>query len=244
MKKVKIFIVLCILGIIFQVQPSAAKTGKVILNKTNIKLKKGNSFQLKLKNCRSKVKWSTSDVKIVSVSNKGKIRGKRTGTAIVKAKTGKNTYKCKVRVYSKETTVNMKYNNDVFTKKTLSYIKEIHWGKDVVSDKSSIKKIYSKFSALKFQSTDTPRGIFANSENTPVEEMKDGILTPVRFILKDNRQITAEFSSGQVRIQKGSINEMGNLQVTSNQLYDIQNWIGNAFFESIEKLFKSYSTFD
>ena len=68
------------------------------LNKTKLTLKVGKKYKLKLKNYKKKVKWSSSKKKVASVSKKGVVTAKKAGTATIKAKAGKKTYKCKVTV--------------------------------------------------------------------------------------------------------------------------------------------------
>ena len=58
----------------------------------------GKSFTLKVKGAKGKIKWSSTNRKVATVSSKGKVKAKKMGTATVKAKVGKRTYTCKVRV--------------------------------------------------------------------------------------------------------------------------------------------------
>jgi uncharacterized protein YjdB len=79
---------------------------KVSLNKKTLKLKKGKKYMLIAKLSPAgvsvsykKVKWSSSNKKIVKVSSKGKVTALKKGTATITVKThnGK-TAKCKIRV--------------------------------------------------------------------------------------------------------------------------------------------------
>lgn len=79
---------------------------KIALNKKSIKLKKGKKFTLKAKLSPSnvytsykKVKWSSSNKKVATVSSKGKVTAKKKGTAYITATAhnGKKA-KCKVSV--------------------------------------------------------------------------------------------------------------------------------------------------
>jgi len=78
-----------------------AATKKVQLNKKKVTLYEGKTFVLKLKNNKKKVKWKSSDNKIVTVSKNGKLKAKKAGKATVTAKVGKRKYKCKVTVRKK-----------------------------------------------------------------------------------------------------------------------------------------------
>ena len=71
---------------------------KVKLNSSKKTLLKGKNFQLKLKNNRKKIKWSSSKKSVATVNKKGKVTAKKTGKAIITAKVGKKKYKCKITV--------------------------------------------------------------------------------------------------------------------------------------------------
>lgn len=71
---------------------------KVKLNKKKVTIYVGKTTTLKLKNNKKKIKWSTSNKKVATVSKKGKVKGKKAGKATITAKVGKKKYKCKVTV--------------------------------------------------------------------------------------------------------------------------------------------------
>lgn len=75
----------------------AEAVGKVELNKTKLVLEMGTTEQLKVKNTTKKVKWSTSNKKIVKVKN-GSLTPVSVGTAKVTAKVAGKKYICKVTV--------------------------------------------------------------------------------------------------------------------------------------------------
>jgi hypothetical protein len=53
---------------------------------------------LKLKNNTKKIKWSTSNKKVATVTSKGKVKAKKAGKATITAKVGSKKYTCKVTV--------------------------------------------------------------------------------------------------------------------------------------------------
>lgn len=81
---------------------SKTTTKKAALNKTSLKLKKGKTYQLKIKNVKGTVTWKSSNKKIATVSKKGKVTAKKAGSTVIKASYKKNgkvkTLKCKVTV--------------------------------------------------------------------------------------------------------------------------------------------------
>lgn len=61
----------------------------------------GKSYMLKVKGIKKKVKWSSTNKKVATVSSKGKVKAKKMGTAKIRAKIGKKTYTCTVKVNPK-----------------------------------------------------------------------------------------------------------------------------------------------
>lgn len=77
-----------------QVQAAA----KVKLNKTKLTIDKGETYQLKVKNTKKKVTWSSKNKSIATVNKKGVVKGRKAGTTTITAKVGKKKYACKVTV--------------------------------------------------------------------------------------------------------------------------------------------------
>lgn len=77
-----------------QVQAAA----KVKLNKTKLTIDKGETYQLKVKNTKKKVTWSSKNKSIATVNKKGVVKGRKAGTTTITAKVGKKKYTCKVTV--------------------------------------------------------------------------------------------------------------------------------------------------
>lgn len=99
----KIFIILGMLAAMISsvfnlsmnVKAEAAST-----NKTNVKLIKGQSCQLKINDINVSVKWSSSNRKVASVSSKGKVTVKKKGSAVITGTAGGKKYLYKVNGYS------------------------------------------------------------------------------------------------------------------------------------------------
>lgn len=91
-----IFVVVLSISMIPVTNVRAAK--KVKLNKTKATIYVGKTVTLKLKNNKKKVKWTTSNKKIATVSKKGKVKGKKAGKVTITAKVGKKKYNCNITV--------------------------------------------------------------------------------------------------------------------------------------------------
>lgn len=69
------------------------------ISSSNTSLYRGKTAQLKMLNTKQKYRWSSSNVKVATVSSTGKISGKNVGTAYVSARSASGkTFKCKVTV--------------------------------------------------------------------------------------------------------------------------------------------------
>lgn len=77
---------------------SAEAAKKVSLNRKKLTLYIGKSFQLKVRGTKKKVQWKTSSKKIVTVSQKGKIKAKKKGKAKITAKVAGKKLVCQVTV--------------------------------------------------------------------------------------------------------------------------------------------------
>lgn len=78
--------------------PHASAAKKIKLNKKKLVLKVGDTYKLKLKNCKKKIKWRSSKKKIATVNSKGKVKAKKAGTTIISAKVKGKRYNCRVKV--------------------------------------------------------------------------------------------------------------------------------------------------
>lgn len=242
MKAKKFIALMCMLCLVFQVQPADAKTKKVSLNKKNITIKNGKTLKLKLKNCDKKIKWSSDDVNIATVNGKGKVCAKGLGNTVIKAKAGKKTYKCKLTVRSdiNSSSITLSYKNNIFTKDICNKITSIRFGSpdprgcQEVTDTTAIKKIFSMFSSLEFHAADTPKGVFAG-------EIRYGFTPPVYFILDDNHYIKVYASDSQASIQTGFINTQSLYTGSPETLYEVDSFYDtgyqNEFWNSFYKLF-------
>ena len=94
------FFMLAVVSAFFIIQANAKG---LHLSKTNVVMHVGESVKLKVSaNCN--VRWSSSDKKVATVTKKGRIRAKASGSAVIKAKYGKKILKCKVTVKRKDNT--------------------------------------------------------------------------------------------------------------------------------------------
>ena len=80
------------------VTASETKAATVKLNKKKATIYVGKATRLKLEGTTEKVVWSSSNEKVATVTQKGKVTAKKAGTTTIKAKVGKKSYKCKVTV--------------------------------------------------------------------------------------------------------------------------------------------------
>lgn len=81
------------------VNPMSTDAKKAVkLNKSKLTLQTGKTSKLKLKNTKKKVKWSSKNKKVATVSRKGVVKAVSVGKTTITAKSGKKKYSCKVTV--------------------------------------------------------------------------------------------------------------------------------------------------
>lgn len=98
-----------IFGNIYTANAASAK-----LSKKSATLWVGDSIKLSVKNSNKKVKWSSNNKSVATVSSKGNVKAKKAGKAIITAKVGKNKLKCNITVKKtniSKTTLTIKYGN-------------------------------------------------------------------------------------------------------------------------------------
>lgn len=95
--KVSMFIMYVVMMFSLSVIPVQAAS-KVSINRKTITIMPYSTYVLAVKNTTAKVKWSSQFPQIVSVSSDGTITANKIGTSQIKAKVGKKTYVCKVKV--------------------------------------------------------------------------------------------------------------------------------------------------
>lgn len=72
------------------------------LNRKSATITVGKTVKLKVKGTKKKVKWSSTKKSVCTVSKSGLVKGKKAGTAVIKAKVAKKTLKCTVKVKAKK----------------------------------------------------------------------------------------------------------------------------------------------
>lgn len=89
--------------IVFALPGVKTDAAKITLNKTSVSIYEGKTYKLALKNVTKgkKVTWKSSKKSVAVIKANGTsctITGKKNGTAVISAKVGTKTYKCKVTV--------------------------------------------------------------------------------------------------------------------------------------------------
>lgn len=109
-KKTRIVIGFMLLSLAFYSYSDQVYAAKPVrINRSKVTLKEGKTLKLSLKNAKKKkIKWVSSNKKVVSVNKSGKIKALRAGKAKIVAKYKSKKYVCQVKVVSnkKATAVN------------------------------------------------------------------------------------------------------------------------------------------
>lgn len=82
----------------------------VHLNKTNKTLQAGQSYTLKVVGNKKKVKWTSSNKRVATVSKTGKVKALSKGKAVITAKVSNKSYKCNITVKKAISGKNLSYS--------------------------------------------------------------------------------------------------------------------------------------
>jgi len=215
--------------------PSQAATPKLSAKKLTIKV--GKTAALKVKKTSKKAKWSiVSGKKNIRLTAKKKtsvkVKAVKAGKAKISCKIGKKKLVCKVSVKSdiKENDVKMKYNNVVFTKDFVEKVNSISFGKKIVKDKMTQRKLCALFTKLKFEETLELKGLH-KKVNVNAETLKVGELTPLIFTLSDGTKCYVDSTESQFGVTTEGQTKYYNVIEAINE---------NEFWEKIDELVDRY----
>ena len=215
--------------------PSQAATPKLSTKKLTIKV--GKTAALKVKKTSKKAKWSiVSGKKNIRLTAKKKtsvkVKAVKAGKAKISCKIGKKKLVCKVSVKSdiKENDVKMKYNNVVFTKDFVEKVNSISFGKKIVKDKMTQRKLCALFTKLKFEETLELKGLH-KKVNVNAETLKVGELTPLIFTLSDGTKCYVDSTESQFGVTTEGQTKYYNVIEAINE---------NEFWEKIDELVDRY----
>ncbi len=105
---------------------------QVKLNKTKVTLCKGETLQLKVQNSKKNISWKTSNKKVATVSQSGKVKGQKKGTAVITATVGKKNLKCKITVKNCSPEATTK---PIISSKPITTSKPVTTNKPVITNK-------------------------------------------------------------------------------------------------------------
>ena len=215
--------------------PSQAATPK--LSAKNLTIKVGKTAALKVKKTSKKAKWSiVSGKKNIRLTAKKKtsvkVKAVKVGKAKISCKIGKKKLVCKVSVKSdiKENDVKMEYNNVVFTKDFVEKVNSISFGKKIVKDKMTQRKLCALFTKLKFEETLELKGLH-KKVNVNAETLKVGELTPLIFTLSDGTKCYVDSTESQFGVTTEGQTKYYNVIEAINE---------NEFWEKIDELVDRY----
>ena len=215
--------------------PSQAATPKLSAKKLTMKV--GKTAALKVKKTSKKAKWSiVSGKKNIRLTAKKKtsvkVKAVKAGKAKNSCKIGKKKLVCKVSVKSdiKENDVKMKYNNVVFTKDFVEKVNSISFGKKIVKDKMTQRKLCALFTKLKFEETLELKGLH-KKVNVNAETLKVGELTPLIFTLSDGTKCYVDSTESQFGVTTEGQTKYYNVIEAINE---------NEFWEKIDELVDRY----
>ena len=92
-------ILLCLVMVVGMIPTMSIQAASVVkMSKKSVSLHVGENTTLRVTGTSKKVTWTSSNKKVATVTAKGKVTGKKEGTATITAKVSKKKYTCKVKV--------------------------------------------------------------------------------------------------------------------------------------------------
>ncbi len=179
------------------------------ISKSSTSLYVGKTTQLKVLYTTSKIKWSTSNKKIATVSSKGTVKGIKNGTATITATIGKKKYVCKVTVKNP-----MKLN--VSTSR-------------IYKGKTTQVKVYNASSTVKW--TTSNKSIATVSSKGVVKGIKNGTATITATIGKT--KLTCKITVSEYttpKLSKTSVSLIGGetIKLTVSNATSTVTWSSNS----------------
>lgn len=129
MKKLSLTVMAVLLALMMVFPSSAAPR----LNKKSITIRKNKTYTIKVRGTKARARWKTSKRSVVKLVRKKKssvkIKAVRPGKAVISARIGKKTYKCRITVVDpKLSKVNLKLNaGDTYRLKVSQGTGKIKW---------------------------------------------------------------------------------------------------------------------
>ena len=133
MAKKRIVVLSLIIVLIFTLIPAIPAEAAMKMSKKNVSIMTGETLKLKVSGTKKDIKWSSSKKSVATVSKNGKVKGKKPGTAVITAKAGEKSVKCKVKV-TKKNSINAYVKDGVFDYKNYGIAKGSN---DALPDDSS-----------------------------------------------------------------------------------------------------------
>lgn len=166
-----------------------SEAATVKLNKAKKTLTVGKTVKLKLKNASGKVKWTSTDTAVATVSSKGKVKAVGVGSCKIKATCGGKTYSCKITVKAKKieaqpiaygdtpfSTFSLKdragktVDNSVFKGSALTLVNFWeYWCRPCIYEMPDLERLYEDYKGRGLNVI----GIFSDYDEASVQEVLD-----------------------------------------------------------------------
>lgn len=161
---------------------SASEDKKITISKNSVFLSEGDSVQLKVKGVKKKkVKWSSKNKGIATVTQSGRVKARKIGSAQIIAKAGGRTLTCLVTV---EKQTFLTYKNDIFTEKIYGQIQYISSSLGEITSKAGIAAVYSLLAGSGLTDITAEKKIFMGSYDMTLH-LEDGTNYYVSFLRED-----------------------------------------------------------
>lgn len=192
----------------------SADAATMKLNKKTLTLAAGSTYTLKVKKASGKVKWKSSKKSVATVSSKGKVTAKKTGSAKITASVGSKKLTCKVKVKApaKGTIQNPL---SAYSANTFTYYEE---GK---------KRGRFTLKLLRFESGDAAAELAKNNSTNPVPDENEEYIY-FKFQM--------QYHSGEQTVNARDVFNYYYNIYGANSTKQLKNLDWGFFFESVDDL--------
>ncbi len=147
-KNQKILLMIFVITLICFLSSTNAEAA-IKLNAKTLYLEKYDSYSLKVRGTRSKIKWASDNNSIATVSSKGKVRAKKIGSTTITAQIKNKKYRCKVNVVKCPISVSESITNDYIKLKIKNTsTKTITVNKEISATSSEYKQMFRANSTI------------------------------------------------------------------------------------------------
>lgn len=186
-KKYQKYLFFIVIFTLFYFLPCKNVEASTKLNAKTLYLERGDSYRLKVKGTSSKIKWTSNNKTIASVTSKGKVAARKIGSATITAQIRNKKYRCKVNVvkcpisvseYIHDDYIELKIKNT--SMKTITMNKEISATNDehkqIFKNARPVSILSGKTKTIKYKAVPILNEFYLEDIDDPKDKYEDNVI--------------------------------------------------------------------